>query len=28
MKEWVIVPLAYRKKWRGLAEQAWRYVGG
>jgi hypothetical protein len=26
MKEWVIVPLANRKRWKALAEQAWSYV--
>jgi hypothetical protein len=26
MKEWVLVPLAGKAKWGGLAEQAWSYV--
>jgi hypothetical protein len=26
MKEWVIVPLANRRRWKALAEQAWSYV--
>jgi hypothetical protein len=28
MKQWVIVPLANRRKWKALAEQAWSYIGG
>jgi len=28
MKEWVIVPLANRRKWKALAQQAWSYVAG
>jgi hypothetical protein len=28
MKEWVVVPVSKKAKWRGLAEKAWSYVKG